>query len=279
MRLPDTACRRSVGSIAVVTFLALCGVWCAEGKEPPAWKVVKGKHFIVHHRDDRAFADKAAARAEEHYRTIAADLGFTKYGDFWTWDKRVKIFIYPTQAEFMRAVGAPKWAAGKATYSRKEIATFEGSGRFLESVLPHELAHLVLRDFIGFTGKIPLWLDEGVAQWAEKGERTRALERVRRLAARNRLTSLKTLMVTDVRQLKDPVAVADFYAQSVSLVGFLKKQGTKSFRVLCGHLRDGKKLGDALRFTYPAKFRNIQELEVAWKKALTATRAESKRKP
>ena len=252
-----------------LTVLIVLAVNSPAAEEAPSdWKIVKGKHFLVYHREDDSFAQRTAAKAEDHYRTIAADLGFTKYGDFWTWDKRVKIYIYASQKEFVGNTGAPVWAGGKADYRRKEISTFKGSSKFLESVLPHELAHLVLRDFVGFTGRIPLWLDEGVAQWAEKGERERALRRVRRLAERGGLKPLRELMTVSVRDIKDPVVVADFYAQSVGLVGFLKGRGAERFRKLCGQLRDGKSLDDALRFTYPSSWRNITELEKAWKKSL-----------
>ena len=53
------------------------------------------------------------------------------------------------------------------------------------------------------------------------------------------------------------------------MVGFMiEEHGSERFRVFCGHLRDGKTMDDALRFTYPSRMRNLLELEAAWKKHL-----------
>jgi hypothetical protein len=236
----------------------------------PEWQVFKGKHFLVHYLDNPAFAEKVAGRAEEYYGSITVDLGFARFDNFWLWENRVKIYIYSSKGEFARATNAPEWAIGKTECGRREIFTFPGNDDFMDSVLPHEMTHLILMDFIGFKGEIPLWLNEGVAQWEEPAKRAKLSKIARRLAAGGQYISLDKLMRMDVKQVVASGQAGNFYAQSMSMVGFMiKKHGSERFRTFCGQIRDGKKLDDSLRFAYPESIRNIGDLEIAWKKYVT----------
>ena len=246
-------------------------VGCLSGTDSCAWDVIKEKHFLVYYRQDADFARRVGRQAEEEYERIARAIGYTRYGDFWLWDNRARIFIYPDRRSFLRGTGAPKWAAGKARYEQKAIDTFNGSSAFFDSLLPHELAHLIFRDFVGFEGDIPLWLDEGVAQWAEKRKRRMSKRIVLAQFKRDRLIPLETLTALDVRSLQRTDAALVFYSQAADIVGFMiEDHGSERFRTFCGHLRDGKTLDEALRFTYASRMRNLKELEFAWKAALQA---------
>ena len=56
-----------------------------------------------------------------------------------------------------------------------------------------------------------------------------------------------------------------FYAESVSVVGFIiKKYGADRFRKFCGQLCDEKSINDALWFTYPKELSTIELLEKSW---------------
>jgi hypothetical protein len=84
-------------------------------------------------------------------------------------------------------------------------------------------------------------------------------------------------MRMDVQKLIADGKAGEFYAQSVSLVGFLIEQhGSERFRIFCGQLRDRKDLEDALRFAYPESLRNIVDLERAWKKYMLEQQEASK---
>ena len=233
--------------------------------DDPVWQELKQKHFIVYYVGNRAFAEKVGRTAERHYDKIGRDLGFTRHGDFWLWDRRARIYIYGSRAEFRRGAGAPDWAAGKADPGKRLIATWQGSAAFLDSVLPHEMTHLIFMEFIGFKNNIPLWLNEGVAQWEDVLRREGTVRLARQLRAHGSLTPLVRLMTQDVRTIGDTAQAAAFYAQSVSLVGFMIEcYGSSRFRTFCGHLRDGKSVDDALRFTYSSEIRNIEMLETEW---------------
>lgn len=236
------------------------------------WHVLKGKHFLVYHQHDADFAGDVLRRAEAEYNRIAHRLGITRYGNFWLWGDRAQIYLYPDKASYVRLTGAPAWTAGKADYAARRITVFKGLNALLDSVLPHELTHLIFREFVGFTSDVPLWLDEGVAQWMDRANQGRMLELARLLHRRNRLMPLDLLMATDVRQTASTLSAVEFYAQSVSLVAFMiETYGAARFRRFCGHLRDGKSIDDALRFTYASSIRNMKQLETVWLESLKET--------
>ncbi len=256
------------------------------------WQELKGEHFIAYFNQEQKFAKEVLDSAEIYYRRIAADLGYPRYNDFWLWDKRVKIYIYPDHASFIKETGQPEWSEGVAEYKAKRIASFSGSKGFLQSVLPHEIAHLIFRDFVGFLGEIPLWLDEGVAQWAEDAKKQYVKSMVKELYEKDNLLSIEDMMKLDIRGMKDKNIVYirptrtkkgapatlflslenlinTYYIESVSLVGFMiERYGSGSFAEFCRQLRDGKALEEALRSAYPNNIRNLKDLDDGWRQYL-----------
>lgn len=263
----------------------------ASGSEPD-WLEKKGEHFIVYFNGDEKFAQDVLNEAERYYRNIASDLGYARYSEFWTWDKRVKIYIYPDHDSFIKATGQPGWSQGVANYNTKQITSYVWSSGFLDSLLPHEIAHLVFRDFVGFQGEVPLWLDEGVAQWEEDAKRPNAKALIKRYYSEDNLLSVEDIMKLDIRTLKDkeglfirPTTTKEkkagvvflsannlievFYLESFSLVGYLiEKFGSDAFAGFCRELRDGKRIEDALSAAYPSHIRSISEFETGWREYL-----------
>ncbi|MFH1678013.1 MAG: hypothetical protein ABH914_00130 [Candidatus Omnitrophota bacterium] len=255
------------------------------------WEELKSNHFIVYFRQDDTFANEVLRRAEKDYERIASDLGYARASNFWTWEKRVKIYIYPDNASFLEATKQPEWSQGMADYKKKTVTTYSGSEYFLTSILSHEIAHLVFRDFVGFKGEVPLWLDEGVAQREEEVDRERIKSLIKECAQKGTLLSLSDMMGLDIRLIRDTDKiylrstsidgrrgfmildgknlVSLFYLQAASIVGYLiERYGTESFTEFCRQLRDGKALEDALCFVYPNHLRSISELEEKWIKYL-----------
>ncbi len=230
------------------------------------WKEIKGDHFVVYYAADEIFAKDTLRHAETYYTRIADDLGYNRFS-YWNWDNRVKIFIYPDEATFHKATGQPEWSKGLADYTAKEISTFNWNKEFQETLLPHEIGHLIFRDFVGFKGQVPLWLDEGVAQWQEPQRRPIARQAgytvmlKRGVYPFEQFTSISSL---DDRSKTD---VHHFYMQALSVVDFLIKQhGTVLFTQFCRQLRDGKSLNDALKSAYAQAIPNQSALEEKWLK-------------
>ena len=256
------------------------------------WRELSSDHFRVYFLKDDNFAKDLLDKAEEYYRHIASDLGYPRYSEFWTWDNRVKIYIYPDHQSFLKVTGQPAWSQGMADYTTKQIISYVWSRGFIESLLPHEMAHLIFRDFVGFKGEIPLWLDEGVAQWEEELKRNHIKVTARKLYDEDTMLTLTDMMKLDLRRMNDSdkiyiratktkdgdkgvlILSGDnlinvFYIQSASLVGFLiDKYGSYSFADFCRQLRDGKALEEALRFAYPTHLRSLADLENRWREYL-----------
>lgn len=255
------------------------------------WKELKGTHFIVYFTGEESFARDVLNSAERYYTRIAADLGYARYQDFWTWEKRCRIYVYPDHDSFLKSTGGAEWSHGLAEYNTKTIVSYAWHEGFLDSLLPHEIAHLIFRNFIGFKGEVPLWLDEGVAQWEEEAKRPQMKAMIRELYNSESLLTIKDMMKLDIRRLKDKEGVHvraaltkdgspgvvflgndnlinTYYLQAVSMVGFLiEKYGGESFTAFCRELRDGETLEEALKSAYTT-ITTTAEFEKRWKEYL-----------
>jgi hypothetical protein len=265
-------------------FIFSSGAAFAEG-----WKELGGDHFIVYYTGEDKFAKEVSDEAEDYYREIAIGIGYPRYSEFWTWAKRVKIYVYSDRESYLKASDMPEWSHGMADYDKKEIMSYLWSEMFTESILPHEIAHLIFRDFVGFKGTIPLWLDEGVAQWAEKKKRKALKEMAGDLYDKDRLLTVNDMMYLDIMRFKDAATVhfrptftkegkaatvildtdaliSTYYIVSVSIIDFLiDGYGSDRFAEFCRQLRDGKVVEEALRVAYPAKILDLSDLETRWR--------------
>ncbi|MCX5678716.1 MAG: peptidase MA family metallohydrolase [Candidatus Omnitrophica bacterium] len=235
------------------------------GARAENWQELKGEHFEIFYIEDPAFAQETLTQAEKYYEKIASDLGYSRYDNFWQWDNRAKIYIYKNREDFLKATGKKPWIYGTAIYNERTIISYRWSQGFFDILLPHELGHLIFRDFVGFKGEVPLWLDEGIAQWEETNKRQRAIYMVRSLVAKKEFIPLTELMRFNSSSENDFALSAKLYAQAVTLVGYLiEKYGPTRFAQFCRSLRDGKSIDEALSFAYTDSIRNINELEKGW---------------
>jgi hypothetical protein len=228
------------------------------------------------------FAADVLASAEHHYRRIAADLGYTR-SEFWTWDKRVSIVIYPDPGSYAASTGHPSWSQGMSDYAKKEISSYAFSSILMEQILAHEMTHLILRDFLG-KGDLPRWLDEGVAQWEEEPRRLESRQIMRNCLERDLLLSIEEMNQININVVDKFFAglpdrtwlakagkelMAIYYAEAVSMIGFLIDTfGPAEFIGFCRQLRDGKPLEKAIVLAYPKQFKSLKDFEEQWKKSL-----------
>ncbi len=261
----------SIPKIAAVLGLILClstGSYASE----ISWRYQRGEHFIVQYppQVSAQWARNVLRESEYYYDSIGRQIGFTRYQDFWTWDERVKIVIYPDQETYVKATGLPTWSKGGATnyhwqLKSRAIVTFKQQGDFLNSVLPHEISHLILSDFIGGVDKIPLWFNEGVAQLQETGKPEKARAFMRKAIQNRRFIRLRDLVSSDVRVKLSELYVTFFYVQSVSIVDFMiKEYGSRRFGQLCKEMREGHDFETALRKSYTTLIDSLDDLEKKW---------------
>jgi hypothetical protein len=226
-----------------------------------SWERKQSNHFNVYYKigESNDYVNEVLRYAEKYYESITEALGFMRF-DFWTWDKACKIYLYPTAKEYYEATGQPKWSGATAYVKERTIKTFVRREKFLETILPHEMAHLIFREFVGYRTPLPLWLDEGVSSMMEDDQRKQHLSLARALARSQIFIPLPNLTKID----KDTLVMPEiFYAESASVIEFLlQKYGKEKFVDYCRKLRDNKNWERSLREVY--KFKDLTEMNEKW---------------
>ena len=225
------------------------------------WKIYKSDHFSIYYEDNLGFAQRVGYKAEEYYKQLDRNVGFTRFGKFWTFDKRCKIYIYANKKNYLENNDIPSWSAGFANYKKREIVSYKNSVNFLGSLLPHEMTHLILADFI--EKNIPLWFNEGLAVSMELTSKSGYISAIKEELKKG--TNLSIHEVLDKTNYpEDNGKVLLFYSISYSLVDFLRSKGMYRFTNLCRALRDGKSFEDALGSSYQFDFGSLDRLDKKW---------------
>ncbi len=267
MSFPCASARLRLWSVAML--LASLLLWPGREVLATSWREVRSTHFIVLHQNDPAMAAAVRRQAEWLYDHLALHLGLTHVlrRDYvpWQWEKRCQIYLYPDRQSYLQETGAPPWSGGFVNYRQRRIYSFRGAATFLDTTLPHEITHLMFREYVGFDNpRVPRWLDEGVAQYMEEGTAERALERMQGWLEQGIMLPLDTLTGLRVNHAQGGAAQV-FYTQAVTLVQFfLETYGQKRFLDLCSALRDGYPLERALSLATSGRLRALADLQAAW---------------
>jgi hypothetical protein len=221
------------------------------------WQHAHTDHFVVHYERE-IFARKVARMAEFYYQYIRDDVAGPKD----RMDGRSHIFVFRSPEKwkaFLAGGDASSWAfsyvSGPMMFLQEADDTESSAG-----VLAHELSHLILNRF--FSGRPPLWLNEGLAEWY--GEFAYAAFKGVKKSQRAQFKSIKdpvpleTLLVAPSYP-EDPAQVSRFYATSKFAVAHLRLSWPPA--VFVAYLRDimdGKdsveSLGQHFGVRSPAEF-------------------------
>lgn len=232
---------------------------------PQKWKELKSRHFIVYYKDTpEGFARTVLDSAEEDFQQISSDLGFVRYQG-WEFDNRAQIYIFNDKEDYIESSRQADWSAGIAYHNQRIIKTYPSAAGFFDSLLPHELGHIIFYEFIGNQhADIPRWFDEGVAMYQEKAQRWGSHQIVKKALREETFIPLEQLSQTLLRQDSSKEFVELFYAESASVVYFLiKEHGDFRFLNFCRQLRDGNPFDRALALSYP-HFRTLKQFNEAW---------------
>ncbi len=234
---------------------------------PGEWRHGESTHFIVHFANSRT-GTEVAQEADFFYRTILKELRATPPLDA----PKSHLFIFESPEEweaFARSVSLEEWTGavtiGGAIYVPRNVKY-----RFKNHALGHEIAHLLIRRFVGT--QMPLWLEEGYAEdVAIRGYAAyyRARGYATRPSARAIPTYLPLRELTAYTAYPPAEKVASFYMQSRRLVWFLNGFGDKErfvkFLLLSAQ---GKPLEHALRDAYGSRWFSLDDLEKAFRNDL-----------
>ena len=253
-------------AIAIILFTATVMGPSACAQEE--WKEYTRQHFIIYYKKaPYDFVQTVNKAAEEYYVEITRNLGFTRYKG-WSWDRRAKIYIYDDVNDYVESSKQAGWSSGAALPKLKIIRTFPSAHGFFDSVLPHELGHIIFREFVGFKAQIPAWFEEGVAMYQEKAKRWGAHDRVRKAIKEGTFKPLSELSMTRLRYRTNRDLINLFYAESASVVNFMISElGEQRFVHLCRKLKEGGPFSWALDSVY-SRLKNVDDLNDAWVKYL-----------
>ncbi len=143
------------------------------------WKYIQSKHFDVYYNaGSKYLAEFTALSAEKDLLSIENTLNYRI-------DKRIKIIVYDSHNEFQQTNVISQFMTegiGGVTELMKNrvVIPFQGDYAQFDHVIHHELVHGVVNEmFYGGTfhtalqsgnlGKIPIWVNEGLAEYESLG--------------------------------------------------------------------------------------------------------------
>lgn len=232
------------------------------------WRIEESRHFNIYYRNaPKAFVKTVEESAEEYYSEVTQNLGFHRAQN-WVFDRRATIYIFDDRDDYVNRSGQYAWSAGSASTRMKTIRTYPASHGFFDSVLPHELGHIIFREYIGYRSRIPLWFEEGVAMYQEKARRYGATAEVKKAIKQGTFMTVEELTSIHLTNESPQETIELFYAEAASLFNFIMKNiGNLRFARLCRDFQDGGDFEQALERVYP-RFRSLEQLNDLWVRSL-----------
>ena len=228
------------------------------------WQQMKGQNFIINYRGGvpEYYVQTVMDSAEEEFKRVPGNLGISRYPN-WMSDNKATIYIYSDETDYV-SNGAPSWSHGAAMVGEKVIKTFPSAHGFFDSTLPHELGHIIFREYVGVSADVPLWFEEGMAMYQEKAKRLGVNKAVEEAIKNGQFIPLSKLTNVRLHSNSDENSVQLFYSESASVVYFLITElGEWNFHKLCRELKQNTPFAEALTKTY-MRIRSFDDLNKMW---------------
>jgi hypothetical protein len=232
--------------------------------ETVKWEHSESDHFIFH--TEAGFAvTQLVSVAEWSYAAIKKDLQISQD----SFERKCHIYVFLNEGIWKEFVGNGKmepWTGGWCT-GRELFFWSRPHFKFQGATLPHEMTHLVLHRFVG--GDIPLWLNEGLAEFegirlyrTYLKMRNYTLTNVRDYVEPDQFVPLKDL-TSAVDYPKNPNDVTPFYIESERLVSFLYFQhgGTGPLMRFLKLQSEGARFDSAWREAYGNEYGDQRAFE------------------
>ena len=223
---------------------------------PDEWKHAESEHFIYHFFHGYV-ATPVSLEAEFQYRVIVKELEREPPGG----DTKSHVYIFerPEDWRQFQAYGSLEpWSGGIHSAGSLFIQR-NPAFRFSGNELGHEIVHLILHRY--YTGGIPRWLDEGMAQYISKNSHA-SFQRARGYLSKPHSESIAAADVIPVTRLVSLTQVPSdqvhtFYDESERLVRFLAATDRESFLQLADALSRHQPFEAAFARTYVGKFASM----------------------
>lgn len=237
----------------VKSIIVICFIFFSFNLFADEWQSIQSQHFVTYFTEpDKKVAFRAIRIAEESYRTITSDIGFTP-------EELTAMFIFPS-----RIKGLQKWAVGQACVGKKNVILIQSPRSnlriTLEKTIKHEFTHIVLRTVCAY---LPRWLNEGLAMYEAKEWELANNIKVGEAYLTHKLLPLSYLIYTFPT---DEFQAQLAYQQSFDIFLFMiKEYGQKKVFGLIKELSHQSDIDLAFRKSLGV---NLCELELAWQESL-----------
>lgn len=221
-----------------------------EAKVEDRFNNKEGTHFNVKYEggESDVAGHVVAIILEEAYQKVGSDLGFYP-------DDSITTILYSAE-QFMDVTRAPAWSGG--IYDGKiriPVGGLRERTDVLEKVIFHEYTHAVVHRMGG--GRVPVWLNEGIAQY-EEGRKGDSEELFRYLASAENLVPLKYLEGSFMGLNQEQAIVA--YGEGLSAVKYVVDEyGMGMLTRLVSSYKDGKGSEAAIKDTFQMTYKEFQE--------------------
>ncbi|RMZ48843.1 hypothetical protein EB821_05450 [Candidatus Marinimicrobia bacterium PRS2] len=156
------------------------------------WHFIQSKHFDIYYAEDgRSHAEFTADEAEAAYLKISDRLN-------WRLKSRVSIIVYNSHNDFQQTNVVDSYmfeGIGGVTelYKNRIVIPFDASNKEFKHVIHHELVHAFINDSVyggslknmvasSIKVHIPMWMNEGLAEYLSSGWDTNSEMWIRDLA-------------------------------------------------------------------------------------------------
>ncbi len=213
---------------------------------------------VYWYQGDTAFAEAILEEAIRSLDRLTNEIGVTPPGD-------IELWVYPTADAVQDAiVNVPEWTGGVAfsEYGVTVIGVSPGQLDWAARIIPHELTHLVMgiRTFNCRGGRLPTWLEEGLARYAEGEVDPDEWAAVEEALMDGRLPPLSSL-ASGFSAYSDAAGLA--YTQSRQIVEFLLASfGPEQMEALLSTIQEGKRIDTALLEVHGF---DTDELDARWR--------------
>ena len=234
------------------------------------WKHAESAHFVYHFFQSFVAAP-VSVEAEFFYSIVAKELN----KDTSQWERKCHIYIFDKAEDWdsFRTVGQlDPWTGGLCTGGELFIPR-DAQMKWKGDTLGHEVTHLVIFRFFG--NGVPLWLNEGFAEYAASRGYA-SFWRARGYAAKPKSQAVnpaKWIPVAELTSLTayplDVTQVYTFYNESERLVRYLASVDKAGFLRLLEAMAQGNRFDTALSRAFPGRFNSINALDAAAKEYAT----------
>ncbi len=198
--------------------------------------------------------------AERNYERIMHDTGLYSFRP----KEPYKIVIYASREEFQKKTQQPEWSGGVTLGNAILFYDSEGA----ETVMTHEMSHVIYNEFMARIPEEQRWINEGLAVYEEVKTMT-PIYREKYNSAASQLVKENPLPFSQMTNLVPATErerlVNKWYMQAGNVVQFMIENGGRlGFSIFLTQLKSGSTIDSAIANGFPGLWNDAASLEKAW---------------